>query len=226
MGSWNERAAVTRWIRRAPAVARAWAHASAVAPVVRTSSTSRIRSGAVRVASKLPRIAARRSAPPRRAWGPVDRARRSKRTTGIPVRRPSPTASARAWSYPRSASRRRARGTHVMTSTGGRASHAMIAAERAPATSRHPENLRRCTARRAGPSKRNGARADATGSGGQSRQEDTGTRDGRPHRSHQGRPSATSAALQPEQNGHGPFPHPAHRRGNTTSSARASTRRP
>ena len=53
----------------------------------------------------------------------------------------------------------------------------------------------------------------------------TATGPGRPHRSHHGGPSASSAARHPSQNGQLPTPQPAHRGGNTTSSARASTTR-
>ena len=183
-------------------------------------------SGAARVASKLPRIAARRSAPPppRLRTRVIARGGASARP-GIARRRPSPDGE-RPGLVVSALGQPSTRQRHPRDDVDG---WQIVArgdrAERAPATSRHPENLRRCTARRAGPSKRNGERADVTGSGGQSRQKSpargTDVRIGRTRDARAPR----APPLQPEQNGHGPSPHPAHRRGNTTSSDRASTER-
>jgi hypothetical protein len=175
-----------------------------------------------RTGSNAPRTAARRSTPGRRACGAVATDRYISRGTGRPSRLPTAPASARAWSYPRSASRCRASGTHVTASAAG-GSTATMASASAAATLRHPENFNRWIAARAGPAYRNGERANPTGGGGQSRHRSTVTGQGRPHRSHHGGPSGSSAARHPSQNGHGPWPHPAHRGGNSTSSARPST---
>jgi hypothetical protein len=215
---------MTSWT---PTPASASAHAATVAPVVKTSSTRRTRRGTRagrRSGSNAPRMAARRSSPGRRACGVVATDRRMSRRTGRPSRSPTGPASARDWSYPRSASRRRASGTHVTASAAGGPT-ATIASASAAATLRHPENFNRWIAARAGPAYRNGERATLTGGGGQSRQRSTATGPGRPHRSHHGGPSASSAARHPSQNGQLPTPQPAHRGGNTTSSARATTAR-
>ena len=177
-----------------------------------------------RTGSNAPRMAARRSTPGRRACGAVATDRCTSRRTGTHDRLPTATASARAWSYPRSASRCRASGTHVTASAAGGPTATMASAS-AAATLRHPENFSRWIAARAGPAYRNGERANRTGGGGQSRHRSTVTGQGRPHRSHQGGPSGSSAARHPSQKGQVPWPHPAHRGGNTTSSARPSTTR-
>ena len=65
---------------------------------------------------------------------------------------PTASARARAWSKPRSATRRRDSGTHVTTwvsAEGGNT--ATMAWPSAAATGRHPANFNRCTAWRAGP---------------------------------------------------------------------------
>jgi hypothetical protein len=220
------RAAVTTCTLRAPAPTSVSAHAATVAPVVSTSSTSSTRRGTRGPrATNAPRIAIRRSSRRRRACGPVDTGRTRSLETGSPSRRPRGTASARAWSYPRSDRRRRPSGTQVTTSTGGSSSQAAIAPASAPATSRQPVNFRRCTACRAGPTYRKGARALATGGGGQSRQDGTATDVGQPHRAHHGGVTAISSARHGSQNGQAPEPHPAHRLGKTTSSARPTIAR-
>ena len=71
----------------APASRSARAQASSVAPVVRTSSTSRQRAGAgpaATIVSAPPRSRAARPAP--RWWAPRPPARRARATTGCPVR--------------------------------------------------------------------------------------------------------------------------------------------
>jgi hypothetical protein len=103
---------------------------------------------------------------------------------------------------------------------------ASTAAARASATERHPENLSRWIARRAGPWNRNAARATSIDGGGQSRHDVTGRSEGRPQRSHHGGVSATNEAEQDRQNGQGPAPHPAHERGKTTSRASDHTAAP
>ena len=72
-----------------------------------------------RPTANAPRIAILRATASRLACGPVDRALVSRPTQGVSVRRATPVARTRAWSNPRSASRRRASGTHVTTSTLG-----------------------------------------------------------------------------------------------------------
>ena len=135
-------------------------------------------------------------------------------------------ALARAWSYPRAASRSRDSGTHVMAlGVHETSAHACaIAPASASATARHPPNFSRWIERRIGPSNPNGARAIAIVSGGQSRHAATGRAAGAPHRSHHGGDSTTSSDRHASQNGHGPEPQPAHRFGNSTSSNGASTR--
>jgi hypothetical protein len=155
----------------------------------------------------------------------VSAARRSSAIAGVPVRAASARASTFAWSYPREANRDRARGTHVIASAVG-GPMAATAAASASATDRQPENFSRWIARRAGPWKRNAARETSMELGGQSRQDTIVRSDGRPHRSHQGGSSATSEAVHAPQNGHGPAPHPAHERGNTTSRASDHTAAP
>ena len=167
-------------------------------------------------------MATRRSSPGRRACGAVATDRRASRRTGSPSEPPTASASARAWSYPRSASRRRASGTHVTASAAG-GSTATMASASAAATLRQPENFNRWMAARAGPAYRNGDRATVTGGGGQSRQRSTETGPGRPHRSHQGGPSTSSCARHASQNGQRPAPQPAQRGGNTTSSPHERT---
>ena len=212
------RAAVNRLTSRAPADTSCSAHAPAVAPVVSTSSTSNTRLGTSPTGSNSPRIATRRSSPLRRACD----------TGGSPVRtrsdlissdrrRATARANARAWSYPRAASRRFDNGTHVTASTSA-SSTSPIAAPNASATGLHPANFNRCTARRTGPSNKNGARAEEIETGGQCRHPSIDRLLGTPHRTHQGGPSTTIAARHPEQNGQEPDPHPAHRRGNNASS--------
>jgi len=136
-------------------------------------------------------------------------------------------ASARAWSYPRAASRSRESGTQV-TALGvhGTSAHdSTMAPARASATARHPPNFSRWTVRRIGPSNPNGARAIAIGSGGQSRHAILARGAGAPHRSHHGGDSTTSSERHLAQNGHGPEPHPAHIFGNNASSSEAATAR-
>ena len=139
-----------------------------------------------RTGSNAPRIATRRSSPGRRACGAVATARlRRAEGRADPVGCPTAPASARAWSYPRSASRRRASGTHVTASAAG-GSTATMASASAAATLRHPENFSRWIAARAGPAYRNGERASPTG--GRRAVPAPIDRDGpgRPHRSHHG----------------------------------------
>jgi hypothetical protein len=210
-----------------PALASTSAHAATVAPVVRTSSTKMTRRGTSaalrRTGSNAPRIAIRRSSPGRRACGAVPTDRRASRRTGKPSVPPTASASARAWSYPRSASRRRASGTQVTASAAG-GSMATMAPASAFATLRQPENFNRWMAARAGPAYRNGDRATLTGGGGQSRHRSTLTGSGLPHRSHHGGPSTSSAARHASQNGQRPVPQPAHRGGNTTSRPQERTK--
>ncbi len=180
----------------------------------------------VRSAANTPRIASRRAAAPRRACGPGSPRRRTSGTAGTPSRGATARASARAWSYPRAASRSRDSGTHV-TALGVHATSAhasAIAPPSASATARHPPNFSRWIARRIGPSNPNGARAIAIASGGQSRHAATGRAAGAPHRSHHGGDNTTSSDRHASQKGHGPEPQPAHRLGNSTSSNGASTR--
>jgi hypothetical protein len=217
---------VSRWTSRAPASRSAAAQADAVAPVVSTSSTNTIVGGDGRPRSSganAPAIAAKRSSRARRACGAVARTRRTNAAAGRSSSRASARASTRAWSNPRSARRRGASGTHVTASAGGGPSATRAAASASP-TPRHPENLRRWTASRAGPRYANAARADAIGAGGQSRHRSTFAADGRPQRRHHGGCKGTSRAAQLPQNGHGPAPHPAQARGNRMSTARSSTR--
>jgi hypothetical protein len=117
--------------------------------------------------------------------------------------------------------RRRDSGTHVTASAGPGATCA-IAAPSASATPRHPENFSRCTEERTGPSNRKGARERASGAGGQSLHEGTWPDAGDPHRSHHGGASGTTRRMHSAQKGQAPEPHPAQRRGNTTSSTRPS----
>jgi hypothetical protein len=220
----KDRHAVTTWISRAPASESTAAQADAVAPVVRTSSTRRTRSGAGRgeLGANASSIARNRSSRVRRDCGAVAVVRRTRATAGRSSSRARARASTRAWSNPRSARRRRASGTHVTASAGGGPSAPMAAASASP-TPRHPENFRRWTASRAGPRYANAERAETTGAGGQSRQESTSMAAGRPQRRHHGGCRGTRAAVHPSQNGHGPAPHPAQARGNRTSTARSST---
>ena len=102
---------------------------------------------------------------------------------------------------------------------------AAIAAANASATVRHPPNLSLRIAARAGPAKRNGERADATGSGGQSEHRSMGRSVGRPQRVHHGAESGTNLRTQDSQNGHGPPWQPTHRLGKTTSSTVSNTSR-
>ena len=88
-------------------------------------------------------------------------------------------------------------------------STATMASASAAATLRHPENFSRWIAARAGPAYRNGDAGDADGR----RRAVAGT--DRPRRAMGGRtarttaaPSASSAARQPSQNGHGPVAAP------------------
>ena len=90
-----------------------------------------------------PRIAILRATASRLACGPVDRALVSRPMQGVSVRRATPVARTRAWSNPRSASRRRASGTQVTTSTLGNPSTSAIANDSAEPTPRHPENFNR-----------------------------------------------------------------------------------
>lgn len=160
------RAAVSTETSEAPARTSASAHAAAVAPVVNTSSTSTTRDGGTERAANDPPIAFRRSSPLRRACGPASAARRSSGTTTSPIFGPTACARALAWSNPRVAFLHRESGTHVIASASR--SHACaIAAPSASATGRQPANFSRWTARRTGPSNRNGARAARSGSGGQ-----------------------------------------------------------
>ncbi len=99
---------------------------------------------------------------------------------------------------------------------------AAMEAPSASATPRHPPNFRWWIAFLAGPSNRNGARARSISGGGHARQRVRGAGAGAPHRSHHGRSSARSELRQASQNGHGPSPQPAHRRGKTTSSSARS----
>jgi hypothetical protein len=233
VGEYSERAAgprthVPRWRatpggRRPRAGCRA--QTPAVAPVVRTSSTSRTLAGTGRPdARKAPSRASRRSAPERRACGPCPAARASSAIAGVPVRAASARASTFAWSYPREASRDRASGTHVTASADG-GPVATTAAASASATDRQPENFSRWIERRAGPWNRKAARAMSMDPGGQSRQDAPGDR-------RDGRTARTRAAPRHErgrarpQNGHGPVPHPAHERGKTTSRASDHTAAP
>src|SRR5215211_5332604 len=81
----NDRHAVIRWIVWAPASASAAAHAAAVAPVVRTSSTSRSVGGGRRPRSSganAPAIAAKRSSRVRRACEPSVLRRRTYEVDG------------------------------------------------------------------------------------------------------------------------------------------------
>jgi len=210
----------------APAASSVAAHAPPVAPVVSTSSTSTTVPGASSAAN-IPRIASRRAAAPRRAWGPGSPIRRRSGRAGAPILGATARASARAWSYPRAASRSRETGTQV-TALGvqGTSAHAStMAPASASATARHPPNFSRWTARRIGPSNPNGARAIAMGSGGQSRHATVERGAGAPHRSHHGGDRTTSSEPHLAQNGHGPEPHPAHRFGNNASSSEAATAR-
>lgn len=146
----SARAAVSRQTCRAPPRSSADAQAEAVAPVVSTSSTSSTAPGGGVRARNRPCIAASRPSRSRLAW--VERSSPSRArsgATGSPRRRPTTSASARAWSKPRSAARRRESGTHVTTSSGvpvsGPASvqARAIASPSASATGRQPENFRR-----------------------------------------------------------------------------------
>ena len=208
--------------QEAPPSRSASAHAAAVAPVVRTSSTRTTRGGVLPPAgANAPRIALRRSDAERRAWGPVASTRRMSGTQGTSIRRATADAIARDWSKPRSARRRRDSGIQVTTSPAG-VSTAIMAAASASATPRHPENFSRWIAAFAGPVYRKGARAVSTDGGGQPEHREVGVSLGRPQRSHQGGSSVTSAPRQSSQKGHWPREHPAQRDGNTASSARAS----
>ena len=124
------RAAVSSPTAWAPASSSTLAHAPPVAPVVSTSSTSRTRPETPSAAN-TPRIASRRAAAPRRACGPGSPRRRTSGTAGTPSRGATARASARAWSYPRAASRSRDSGTHV-TALGVHATSAHACGHRAP----------------------------------------------------------------------------------------------
>ena len=209
----------------APASASAAAHAAAVAPVVSTSSTRRIvcGEGRRRIGANAPAIAANRSSRERRACVPTASRRRTYAADGRSSLRASARARTCAWSNPRSARRRGARGTHVTALASGGPSATSAPASASP-TPRHPENFKRRTADLAGPRYANAARAEVIGAGGQSAHASTSLGAGRPHRRHQGGASASSSAAHPAQNGHAPRAQPAQVRGNRTSNARPITR--
>ena len=211
---------MSTWISRAPPWTSAAAQAETVAPVVKTSSIKRSRGGGGRcgMRAKTPAIARSRSSRVLRDCGAVAVVRRTYAAAGSLRSRASACASTRAWSKPRSARRRGARGTQVTASAGGGPISARADASASP-TPRHPENFRRWTASRAGPRYANAERTDAIDPGGQSGHRSTSVRDGRPQRRHHGGSRGMRAPAHVSQKGHGPAPHPAQARGNRMSTA-------
>jgi hypothetical protein len=219
---------VSRWTSSAPAARRARAHAAAVAPVVRTSSTRRMRGGARTTARNAPCMADRRSVPRRAVWGSVSLVRTRSRRLGIPVLRATIAASAAAWSYPRAARRLPESGTQVRRSAE-LVDAAAMARPSASATERQPSNFSRSRAERAGPVYRKGARAVSISGAGQWRHRASSSSAGIPQIAHSGGERTTRSRRHATQKGHAPAPpnpHPAQRGGNSTSRILPGTARP
>src|SRR5262249_38796218 len=166
---YDTRATVSTPTERAPAARSACAHADAVAPVVRTSSTSTMFAPAAEVeATKAPWTLARRWAARGAVGAAVARERESQ--GGHPrarSARASRSASSAAWLNPRSRSRSRANGTGTSTAPEGTAAAhcSTISAASARARVTRRPNLKRCTASRSGPSYRAAARAQSKAGG-------------------------------------------------------------
>lgn len=132
----------------APARRSSRAHASRVAPVVSTSSTSstwrpRILASPSAFRANARRMFARLPFRPRRVWERPHPGRLSTSSTSRPVRRASSCASTCAWLCPRHARRHQCAGTATKTSTGGsrnRTSHS-------PCSSHSPKRRLRCSRR-------------------------------------------------------------------------------
>lgn len=174
----------------APARRSAPAHSDAVAPVVNTSSTSRIlrsltTSGCL--VTKAPRTRSTRS---RRLACLVDRPEPRRRSrsvnTGTPSVRPTPTARSAAWLYPREMKRAGLRGTQATMSGPGRPERSQVAAiiiPIPPAESHRLAYFKDSTMPLIAPAQMNTARADDAGSRRAQMQE---SRSGAPQRLHSG----------------------------------------
>ena len=190
----------------------------------------------------------RRRAPDRRAWGPVETRRRRSPALGRASWAAASTARSRAWSYPRSASRRRASGTQVTTSVTGSGPAKTMAPASAAAHAAPPRELQpvdgppgRPRERERRARRRHGAAVGSPGRSG------TDSGHGRPHRSHQGGastvrsrrhavaerpgPAAAPRASPREDHIQRPFPHgpdptAGYRHDPTAASPRGARRRP
>ncbi len=210
------RAQVTTSTQPAPAARSASAHASAVAPVVKTSSTRRMDPSHRRAANRPATFVRRAASATSACLGPSE-VRTSSFLTGTPSSRATADARRRAGSKPRVSARRPA-GTKV-TRSGRSPSHRTSPAKRPPTSRASP--FRPCrfscsVTALAGSAKTTRLRARVNPP--RSPQVAHGPRAGVPQRAHQGRSTIRTRCAHGSQSSPSEgAPQPTHRTGAASS---------